>query len=131
FSTKDMDDPLTDDEIASFTGILALYDGVVRDTGKKNPTTRDFITNSYRGTPTGAIVGDAKKIADHLEEFFVERAADGFVIGAAHVPGGYADFVKYVVPELQRRGLFQKEYKGNTLRENLGLARPASGDWKR
>jgi len=46
------------------------------------------------------------------------------------VPGSYADFVRHVVPELQRRGLFHKDYAGKTLRENLGLNRPAAGAWK-
>ena len=42
----------------------------------------------------------------------------------------YADFVRHIVPELQRRGLFHSEYAGKTLRENLGLPRPAAGAWK-
>jgi hypothetical protein len=46
------------------------------------------------------------------------------------VPGSYADFVRHIVPELQRRGLFHKEYAGKTLRENLGLRPPAAGAWK-
>ena len=61
---------------------------------------------------------------------FVERGCDGFVIAATYVPGSYADFVQHVVPELQRRGLFHKDYAGKTLRENLGLPRPAAGAWK-
>jgi hypothetical protein len=52
------------------------------------------------------------------------------VIAATHVPGGYADFVHYVVPELQRRGLYHTEYAGQTLRENLGLGWPPIGAWK-
>ena len=51
-------------------------------------------------------------------------------VTATIVPGSYADFVKHVVPELQRRGLFHKDYSGKTLRENLGLTRPAAGAWK-
>ena len=77
-----------------------------------------------------AIVGGPKEIADKLEEMFVERGCDGFVIAATIVPGSYADFVKHIVPELQRRGLFHKDYAGKTLRENLGLTRPAAGAWK-
>jgi hypothetical protein len=46
------------------------------------------------------------------------------------VPGAYTDFVAHVVPELQRRGLYQKDYTGVTLRENLGLPRPRVGAWK-
>jgi len=46
-----------------------------------------------------------------------------------HIPGAYEDFVRLVVPELQRRGLFRREYAGVTLRENVGLPRPQRGDW--
>ena len=53
-------------------------------------------------------------------------ACDGFNVMFPYVPGGLDDFVDMVVPELQRRGLFRKEYEGQTLRENLGLPRPAN-----
>jgi hypothetical protein len=43
------------------------------------------------------------------------------------VPGGYEEFVRHVVPELQHRGLFHNDYRGTTLRENLGLDRPRVG----
>jgi hypothetical protein len=65
-----------------------------------------------------------------MEELFVSRGCDGFVVAATHVPGAYADFVRHVVPELQRRGLYHRDYAGKTLRENLGLPRPAVGSWK-
>jgi hypothetical protein len=51
-------------------------------------------------------------------------------VAATHVPGAYADFVRHVVPELQRRGLHQRDYTGATLRENLALPRPAVGSWR-
>jgi hypothetical protein len=54
---------------------------------------------------------------------FVGRGCDGFVIAATYVPGSYADFVNHVVPELQRRGLFRRDYQGATLRDHFGLAR--------
>ena len=69
-------------------------------------------------------------MADRLEEWFHGGACDGFVIAATHVPGAYEDFVRLVVPELQRRGVFRTEYTGATLRENLGLPRAARGDWR-
>ena len=105
-------------------GILGIRDGVLKNSGKTNPSARDFVTFSGRGQVHDAIVGGPKEIADKLEEMFVERGCDGFVIAATIVPGSYADFVKHVVPELQRRGLFHKDYAGKTLRENLGLRRP-------
>src|SRR5262249_60524545 len=82
------------------------------------------------GQVESAIVGGPKEIAAAMEDMFASRACDGFVVAATHVPGAYADFVAYVVPELQRRGLYQKDYAGVTLRENLGLPRPPVGAWK-
>ena len=51
------------------------------------------------------------------------------MLAATHIPGAYEDFVRLVVPELQRRGLFHRKYAGVTLRENVGLPRPQRGDW--
>lgn len=70
------------------------------------------------------IKGTPVQIADQLEDWFVNGAADGFNIMPPYLPGGLDDFVDLVVPELQRRGLFRTEYQGETLRENLGLKRP-------
>jgi N-acetyl-S-(2-succino)cysteine monooxygenase len=70
------------------------------------------------------IKGTPVQIADQLEEWFVNGAADGFNIMAPYLPGGLEDFVDLVVPELQRRGLFRTEYTGSSLRDNLGLERP-------
>jgi alkanesulfonate monooxygenase SsuD/methylene tetrahydromethanopterin reductase-like flavin-dependent oxidoreductase (luciferase family) len=111
-------------------GMIGIRDGVLKTSGKTNPSTRDFITFSGRGQTQDAIVGGPKEIADKLEEMFVNRGCDGFVVAATYVPGSYADFVQHIVPELQRRGLFHKDYAGKTLRENLGLRRPAAGAWK-
>jgi FMN-dependent oxidoreductase (nitrilotriacetate monooxygenase family) len=70
------------------------------------------------------IVGTPEQVADVMEQWLLEGAADGFNIMPAHLPVGLSDFTKLVVPELQRRGLFRTEYEGSTLREHLGLARP-------
>jgi FMN-dependent oxidoreductase (nitrilotriacetate monooxygenase family) len=130
FAAKGLDEPLTDAELAGMSGIIGIRDGVIRKSGIKNPTARDFVVHSGRGQVEGAIVGGPKEIADHMEEMFTKKACDGFVVAATYVPGAYGDFVKYVVPEVQKRGLYHKDYKGNTLRENLGLPVPKLGDWK-
>jgi FMN-dependent oxidoreductase (nitrilotriacetate monooxygenase family) len=130
FASKGIDEPLTMDELQGMQGMLGIRDGVLRTSGKTNPSARDFITFSGRGQTADAIVGGPREIADRLEEMFVNRGCDGFVIAATYVPGSYADFVRHIVPELQRRGLFQNDYTGKTLRENLGLPRPAAGAWK-
>jgi FMN-dependent oxidoreductase (nitrilotriacetate monooxygenase family) len=71
-----------------------------------------------------AMMGTPKMIADQMEEWLVTEASDGFNVMFPYLPGGLDDFVNKVVPELQRRGLFRREYEGKTLRENLGLPRP-------
>jgi alkanesulfonate monooxygenase SsuD/methylene tetrahydromethanopterin reductase-like flavin-dependent oxidoreductase (luciferase family) len=97
---------------------------------KKNPTVRDFIEISGRGRVHNPIVGGPREVADRLEAWFAAPACDGFVLSATHVPGAYEDFVQFVVPELQHRGLFRKDFSGATLRENLGLPRAAIGAWR-
>jgi N-acetyl-S-(2-succino)cysteine monooxygenase len=71
-------------------------------------------------------VGTPAQIADVMEHWFRDGAADGFNVMPAWLPGSLNDFVDLVIPELQRRGLFRTEYEGMTLRENLGLPRPAN-----
>jgi len=71
-----------------------------------------------------AFVGTPASIADQMEEWLVSEASDGFNVMFPYLPEGLDDFVDSVVPELQRRGIFRREYEGKTLRENLGLPRP-------
>lgn len=71
-----------------------------------------------------SMAGTPEQIVDTMEEWFMEGAADGFNVQPPDTPGGVNDFVDLVIPELQRRGLFRKEYEGTTLRESLGIARP-------
>jgi FMN-dependent oxidoreductase (nitrilotriacetate monooxygenase family) len=131
FAAREPDAPFSDAELRGITGLQAIRDRVVRVSGKPNPTMRDFVAHSGRGrlAELPRFVGTAAAVADGLEEWFAAPACDGFVLAATHVPGAYDDFVRLVVPELQRRGLFQRDYAGATLRENLGLPRPARGDW--
>jgi FMN-dependent oxidoreductase (nitrilotriacetate monooxygenase family) len=71
-----------------------------------------------------AMVGTPKTIADEMEAWLVGEGCDGFNVMFPYLPGGLDDFVDLVVPELQRRGLFRREYEGGTLRDRLGLRRP-------
>jgi alkanesulfonate monooxygenase SsuD/methylene tetrahydromethanopterin reductase-like flavin-dependent oxidoreductase (luciferase family) len=130
FAKKPLDEPFSDEELAelSFQG---FRDRVIRHSAKKNPTVRDFISVSGRGTVKEhpMFCGNPQQVADQLEEWFTAPACDGFVLAASNMPGAYDDVVRLLVPELQRRGLFQKNYTGPTLRENLGLAIPRAADW--
>jgi alkanesulfonate monooxygenase SsuD/methylene tetrahydromethanopterin reductase-like flavin-dependent oxidoreductase (luciferase family) len=94
---------------------------------------RDFVEISGRGTirEFPCFTGTAQSVADEMQEWFESEACDGFVLAATHMPGAYEDFVRLVVPQLQRRGVFRREFAGTTLRENLGLPRAAPFDWQR
>ncbi|KGA98694.1 nitrilotriacetate monooxygenase [Alkalihalobacillus alcalophilus ATCC 27647 = CGMCC 1.3604] len=72
------------------------------------------------------IFGTASQIADQMQEWFENGAADGFNVMPPFLPDGLEDFVDQVIPELQERGLFRTEYTGSTLREHLELERPIS-----
>jgi N-acetyl-S-(2-succino)cysteine monooxygenase len=88
----------------------------------ENMTLRDLYNLTAAARGHWVLCGTVAKIADTLEQWFVEKAADGFNILPAYFPGGFADFVDRVVPELQRRGLFRQDYEGTTLRDHFGLA---------
>lgn len=91
---------------------------------REGMTLRDLynLTGAARGH--WVICGSPATIADTLQEWFEGRAADGFNILPPFFPGAFDDFVDLVVPELQRRGLFRRDYAGRMLRDHLGLARP-------
>jgi alkanesulfonate monooxygenase len=71
-----------------------------------------------------AMVGTPKMIADEMQKWLEAEASDGFTVMFPYLPGGLEDFVNCVVPELQSRGLFRRDYEGTTLRDHLGLPRP-------
>jgi FMN-dependent oxidoreductase (nitrilotriacetate monooxygenase family) len=73
------------------------------------------------------VVGDPVQVADQLERRFLVGGADGFNLMPYLFPTALEDFTQHVVPELQRRGLFRKDYEGSTLRDHLGLSQPACG----
>lgn len=128
FSKRPYDAPFADEELAAMSW-QSFRDNVIERSGKKNPSVRDFVEVSKRGSFGEQLVfsGSVREVADQMEEYF-SSACDGFVVMAGQMPGSYEDFVRLVVPELQRRGLHRKDYPGTTLRETLGLARPKAGD---
>ena len=96
----------------------------VRLAKRDNLTLRQVAMRSGAAKDHWTLIGTPKPIADELEQWFVEKAADGFNLLPPHVPGALNEFVDLVVPELQRRGLFRTEYEGTMLRQNLGVPFP-------
>lgn len=125
FARHNLDDPITDELIASVSGIRGLVQNLRAHIGD-DITLRDLAGHRATLLQGPRFVGTGTQVADQMEEWFHGGACDGFVLAATHSPGAYEDVVRMVVPELQRRGLFRTEYQGVTLREHLGLARPGA-----
>ena len=90
----------------------------------ENLTIRELYLRIAGGRGHFTLVGTPEYIADHMQEWFENGAADGFNIMPPYLSQGFTDFAELVVPELQRRGLVRTRYEGSTLRENLGLSFP-------
>jgi FMN-dependent oxidoreductase (nitrilotriacetate monooxygenase family) len=118
----DLDGPLP--EIPPSNASQSARQRLVELAARENLTVRELA--QLVGGSYGALemIGTPKWIADKMEEWLTEQACDGFNVLFSHVPGGLDAFVDLVIPELQRRDLFRREYEGRTLRENLGLPRP-------
>ncbi|WP_087005046.1 LLM class flavin-dependent oxidoreductase [Rhizobium sullae] len=84
------------------------------------------LAQRYGGYAGLAFVGTPQSIADEMEAWLSEEASDGFTVVFPYLPQGLDDVTQRLVPELQRRGLFRNDYEGTTLREHLGLPRPAN-----
>ncbi|OZC49897.1 FMN-dependent monooxygenase [Rhodococcus sp. RS1C4] len=119
FSQYDLDSPITE---VAVPGSQGLFDLARRLSDKDALTLRDIGKLYAQGVLLPQFVGTATQIADQIEEGFHGGEADGYILSAAQAPGTFVDFVEYVVPELQRRGLFRTDYTGTTLRDHLGLA---------
>lgn len=92
-------------------------------------TLRQLIREAFKSGGHGVIAGTPEQVADHMEHWFTNRASDGFAILPPTVPVGMERFFDDVIPILQERGLFRTDYVEGTLRDNLGLDRPASTMW--
>ncbi|KAK7186614.1 hypothetical protein DPSP01_000968 [Paraphaeosphaeria sporulosa] len=97
--------------------------GVISLAEKEGLTVRQ-LAGRYGGYSGLAFVGTPETVADELEYWLSEEAADGFTVTFPFLPEGLESVTKKLVPELQRRGIFRKEYEGTTLREHLDLPRP-------
>jgi FMN-dependent oxidoreductase (nitrilotriacetate monooxygenase family) len=99
---------------------------MVSEARRKNLRLRDLYNNMAIARGYYVCCGSAEQVADEMEAWVSEGAADGFMLMPAHFPEAFDDFIDLVVPELQKRGIYRCDYEGRTLRENLGLAIPSN-----
>ncbi|HEY0296063.1 MAG TPA: LLM class flavin-dependent oxidoreductase [Bordetella sp.] len=123
-----LDEPIPESALPTASNATKSYfDNMVAAIREDKLTVRQlYLACAASRGGMNAIAGSGATIADRMEQWFKEGAADGFMVRVSHLPGGLEDFTKYVIPELQERKLFRTEYSGPTLRDQLGLARPQS-----
>lgn len=102
------------------------YELTVNLARRENLTVRQLLIRLGGGRGHRTFVGTPEQVADTIEEWFTTGASDGFNVMPAAMPSGLETFVDHVVPILQDRGLFRREYAGTTLRDHLGLEVPAA-----
>jgi FMN-dependent oxidoreductase (nitrilotriacetate monooxygenase family) len=121
-SAYDLDGPVPDlapsDSYHSFASVM------LAKARRENMTLRDLYNLAAAARGHWVLCGSAESIADTLQRWFDDRAADGFNVMPPYFHEGFEDFVQLVVPILQERGLFRADYEGMTLRDHLGLPRP-------
>jgi FMN-dependent oxidoreductase (nitrilotriacetate monooxygenase family) len=122
-SAYDLDGPIPELPVSgnyhSFSSVM------LTKARRENMKLRDVYNLMAAARGHWVLCGSAEKVADTLQTWFETGAADGFNVMPPYFPAGFDDFVDLVVPILQERGLFRADYAGTTLREHLGLERPA------
>tara|TARA_B100000446_G_scaffold153373_1_gene148805 strand:- start:539 stop:1870 length:1332 start_codon:yes stop_codon:yes gene_type:complete len=124
FTQYDLDEQFP--ELGDFArnGWESATDRIKKVSREEGLTLRQMALRST--TPKGPFIGTAEHIADTMQAWFEAGAADGFMMNASVLPQGFDDFVDHVLPIFKDRGLFRTEYEHDTLRGNLGLAKPAN-----
>ena len=126
----ELDKPLPDIPLPANAN-QTMFKGTVAMARKDNLTVRQLLKALGGGVGHRIIVGTPEAIADDIEAWFRAGAADGFNLMPDVLPTGLAVFVDEVVPLLQKRGIFRRDYEGTTLRDHFGLERPPSRYAKR
>lgn len=107
--------------VKNFKGPIGRYETVLAIIKDKQPTVRELLGYLSAGGGHLTLIGTPEEIVDEMEQWFNEGVADGFNLMPPSLPHSLEDFVKYIIPELQRRALFKNSYNQSTLRTLLNL----------
>jgi N-acetyl-S-(2-succino)cysteine monooxygenase len=119
-----LDQPVPEHRVPASSNFHQAYFDEIAAMVREGLTLREMARRYNRSKAT--FCGTAAQVADHMAFWLEAGACDGFMISFPALPSTLQDFVDKVVPELQRRGLFRADYTGQTLRDHLGLRRPAN-----
>ena len=126
-SAYDLDGPLPA-PLATRNAVKSGQDKLAQLASQPGMTIRKLYQMMAGASGHAVVVGSVADVADTMEDWFSASACDGFNIMPPFMPGPAVEAFEWLIPELQRRGLFQTEYGGDgTLRGSLGLARPPHG----
>ena len=119
FSAYPLDEPFPDLGDIGRNNFRATTDRIKKTAREKGLTLREVALDA--ATPRTAFIGTAEHIADEIIRWVDQEGADGFILGFPVIGEGFDDFAKHVLPILTKRGYFDPELKGETLRDHLGL----------
>ena len=119
FSAYPLDEPFPDLGDIGRNNFRATTDRIKKTAREKGLTLREVALDA--ATPRTAFIGTAEHIADEIIRWVDQEGADGFILGFPVIGEGFDDFGKHVLPILTKRGYFDPELKGETLRDHLGL----------
>jgi alkanesulfonate monooxygenase len=130
-SALPLDDPLPP-PLPGHNAVKSAHDVLARLAREPGMTISKLYKIMAGASGHNVVVGTPSEVADLMEDWFTAYACDGFNIMPPFLPEPAHEAFEWLVPELQRRGLFQTEYQGDgTLRASLGLARPAHNSYRR
>jgi FMN-dependent oxidoreductase (nitrilotriacetate monooxygenase family) len=124
FSKYSLDTPAKDVEFPLVNSIQSNFNEMKKIIGEEDIKVGELYARFFSPARRDRFVGTPTQVADEMEVWFTEKAADGFMLQFPLLPGDLEDFVEKVVPILQERGLFRLDYEGDTLRDHLGLKNP-------
>lgn len=119
FSAYPLDEPFPDLGDIGRNNFRATTDRIKKTAREKGLTLREVALDA--ATPRTAFIGTAEHIADEIIRWVDQEGADGFILGFPVIGEGFDDFAKHVLPILTKRGYFDPELKGETLRDHLGV----------
>ena len=122
-----LDDTIPPDRLpdpATVQGVRSRYELLYKLATQEGYTVRQLIKVMSSSGGHLNVVGTAEQVADTMQNWFLAGACDGFNIQAPYVMAGLEAVTGQLIPVLQDRGLFRREYEGTTLRDHFGLARP-------